>query len=83
MPLVFHSEVDFFPLSLSVSLPSSRYGKRRAEPHSLTADCTVWIYANPRLSASKLSSVYVPVVGCNAIILARRGLNVWKFASCH
>lgn len=33
-----------------------RDGKRGAAPHRLAADCTVWIYANPRLSASKLTA---------------------------
>lgn len=46
------SVCDFF------FLPSIHDGKRGAEPYYLAADCTVCIYANPRLSASKLTAVW-------------------------
>ena len=76
--------MDFFP---PLSLSFIHDGKRGAAPHRSAADCAVWVYANGRLSASKETAggirFVAPAVGCNVIILALRGLSVWKFVSCH
>lgn len=44
-------------------------GKRGAEPHRLAADCTVWIYANPRLSASELTAQGVWFMSLSSAIM--------------
>lgn len=80
IPSVFHSVVDFF------SLFYARWKKgSRATPFSC------WLYCLDLCKSTSVcvqtdcwrSLVYVPVVSCNVIILALRGLNVWKFVSCH
>lgn len=80
-PSVFHSMVDFF-----LSLFHPRW-KKRSRATSLSR----WLYCVDLCKSTSecmqtdcwTSSVYVPVVGCNVIILALQGLNVWKFVSCH